>query len=498
MNKKMRSARNFKRPLFISSVLLVCIFSIITFLTHNKYKILELNSDTSGIISGDDFAKKTQNRSVQKKSLSSPQHRDTINSISTSRVISTDGQSDKFGDVNTSLPVSENTVDVKKESMVSEIIGILTHQTKRSNLSAEESAKKLSILLDNAFSLKDRREAAWILAKYGDAETLSTLKKIIADQTIAPDLKIAIIEGIGYSDDPQKKDVLLSVLTDQNENLVCAAIQGLAAIGDEDCVRVLSDIAISQNASINVASEAIIGLGEIPLPQAYQSLVDLYNRSTAQGESDSLNKIISAMGQRDIAETGQFFDQILSQAQGYPELRLVVAQALEGAQGDVSPFLINMLYDNDSEVRSAAAWTLASCQESGDIFEDVKLALANESDAEVRKRLYQAIGNQESIDIDAVAHFILNESDPEAKSAGYDLLANNIYYSENTDLKVLFDTVIVPELKETALSADKLNSRIGAIISLRRANTEQSYRALEEIATQSQDDRVAQATGIFE
>jgi HEAT repeat protein len=499
MNKNSRMTKAFQYPLFILSVILVCVSVVAVFLILNKYKSFESNQAKSGGILEAAHSDKTQSPMVQVNSPSPPQSTDTVNSISTQQALplSQDNLSDQSGEVNTSLSMKDRQTETKKEATVSEVLSMLTRQPKYSNLSAEESAKKLATLLDKGASLKECRKAAWILAKEGDTKTLSALKQILADPTSAPDLKTAIVEGIAYSADPQKKEVFLSALNDQSEAVARAAIKGLAVIGDEDCVSVLSDIAWSPDESSNIRSEAIMSLGKIPDPAAYKSLVDLYGESASQNNADSQEKIITALGQRDIAETGAFFDQILKGKEADPTLRVAVAESLEGAQGDVSPFLVNMLHDEDSEVRAAAAWTLATREEPGNVSQEIQALLGTEADPEVRMRLYQAMGNQENINIDAVAPAILNESDPEARSAGYDLLAKSIGSSENADLKGQFDKAIVPELKETALTADKLNSRLGAIISLRRANTEQSYRALEEIAAQSKDSRVVQATGIL-
>ena len=499
MNKNSRMTKAFQNPLFILSVILVCVSAVAVFLILNKYKSFESNQAKSGGILEAAHSDKTQSPMVQVNSPSPPQSTDTVNSISTQQALtlSQENRSDQSGEVNTPLSTKDQQAEAKKEAAVSEVLSMLTRQPKHSNLSAEESAKKLATLLDKGASLKECREAAWILAKYGDTETLYTLKQILADPTSASDLKTAIVEGIGYSADPKKKEVFLSALNDQSEAVVRAAIKGLAVIGDEDCVSVLSDIAWSPDESSSVVSEAVMSLGEIPHPAAYQALVDLYNDSAIQGNSDSQEEIITALGQRDISETDEFFNQILKEKQDDPALRLAVAQALEGTQGDVSPFLINMLHDEDREVRAAAAWTLAAREEPGNVSQEIQALLGTEADPEVRMRLYQAMGNQENINIDAVAPAILNESDTGARSAGYDLLAKNVGSSENADFKRQFDKAIVPELKETALTADKLNSRLGAIISLRRANTEQSYRALEEIAAQSKDSRVVQATGIL-
>ena len=67
------------------------------------------------------------------------------------------------------------------------------------------------------------------------------------------------------------------------------------------------------------------------------------------------------------------------------------------------------LNDEISEIRAATAWTLAYVDDPGDVADSLERWLAVEEDTEVRKRLYQALGNQESVDISAHAEVMLQE-----------------------------------------------------------------------------------------
>jgi HEAT repeat protein len=486
-----------KRHLVVASVTFLCvsiaaIFSIQKYRDNGSQDTRNKPSETSDAAPFE----KPSPLQVQAESSSSPLPASAANSVSRqqSLMITQDNRTDR-PEMKTPLSTDQKT-EADKDAAVSKVLGALIRQS--TNLSAEERAKKLALVLDRGALLKDRREAAWILAKGGDAETLSALRQILADPAAAPDLKAAIIEGLAYSNYPQKKEVFLSALAEKNEVVARAAIKGLSSIGDQESVDILSGIAGSPDEPGILVSEAIAGLGKISNPLAYQTLVDLYNESAGKdnSDSDSRQEIIAALGQRNISETGEFFDQILKGKDSNPELRVAVAQSLEETQGDVSPFLINMLHDENGEVRAAAAWTLAAREEPGNIAREAEAILQKEPDAKVRTRLYQALGNQENVDIGAVFPAISNESDPDARAAGYDLLAKNIGTLKNTDLKERFENAIVPELKQSALTADKLNSRLSAIITLRRANTEQSRRALEEIAAQSKDNRILEATGM--
>ena len=74
-------------------------------------------------------------------------------------------------------------------------------------------------------------------------------------------------------------------------------------------------------------------------------------------------------------------------------------------QQDSPPYL----NDEISEIRAETAWTLAYVDDPGDVADSLERRLAVEEDTEVRKRLHQALGNQESVDISAHAEVILQE-----------------------------------------------------------------------------------------
>ena len=82
-----------------------------------------------------------------------------------------------------------------------------------------------------------------------------------------------------------------------------------------------------------------------------------------------------------------------------------------------------MLHDKDSEVRAAAAWTLAAQEEPGNIAREAEAILQKEPDAKVRTRLYQALGNQENVDIGGRIPGDIEQVKPDARAAGYDLFA---------------------------------------------------------------------------
>jgi len=380
----------------------------------------------------------------------------------------------------------------RKKEVASKIMQVLTGQ---SNASDGISRKQLFDIMSNKESpIKDRRRAAWNLSKTCDEQELQRLKQMLQDQNFPGTLKATIVEALGYSADSGKKEVIVSALEDKDELVVCGAIKGLAVIGDEDSTKILADIPKNSGVSDRIKSEAINGLGRIERPDAYEALIAMYYDSKTNNNSDLQEEIISALGQRDISETGEFFLNVLKDDSADNSLRTAAVEAAGDSKGDKTGFLLNALYDKDSHVRAEAAWGMAMAEEPANVTNELQNILINEQDSEVRKRLYQALNNQETVDIDAVVPVISRESDIDTKIAGYDLLAKNIdNVIENENLMAWIDKTVLPDLKEAALKADKPNTRLSAVITLKKIRTEESFSVLEEIAAQSTDSKVVNA-----
>ncbi len=438
------------------------------------------------------------------KAVTNDQHEKPVGAIPTTQRSVDMKQSQSHDSLNPSSHIQPVQVDthekskapLPKDAIVKKILsalpGMISGKQSFEGLSGEEI---LAIVLDKTASLKARRQAALILAKDGNEIVLKELEKILFQEGCPGSLKATIAEGLGYSSNPQAKGLLITALNHEDDEVVCGAIRGLCAIGDKDAVFMIVDMMNSTDASAIVVAEAAAGLGKIDSPDAYIALIDAYKKAE-ELDGDFKEDIILALGNRDISETADFFKKILNNTTSDPSLRLAAIEAVEDAQGESGAFLLDYLNDPDGDIRAETAWGLASVDDPGDIAEVLQSQLAAEEEEEVRKRLYQALGNQEIIDIDAVAGFIFKEPDLDARLAGYDLLAQKLIFSETTQVSEQFKQQTIPELKNIALSGKNLNYKLSAVITLKRAGTLAAMSALEEIAVTSPDYRVVKATGI--
>ena len=172
------------------------------------------------------------------------------------------------------------------------------------------------------------------------------------------------------------------------------------------------------------------------------------------------------------------------------DLRVAAIESLWQAKGDPTAFLAGYISDPDAEVRASAAWAMSATDATGNAGPQLLASLQGEQDADVRRRLYQALGNQESFDTSTALALVQRETDPTARLAGMDLLAKTLHDNPTPELQTFFDQTAAPALKSAALTGEHGGERMAAVIALIRASTPSAMSALQDLAQQSTDPRV--------
>src|SRR5262249_32831860 len=152
-------------------------------------------------------------------------------------------------------------------------------------------------------------------------------------------------------------------------------------------------------------------------------------------------------------------------------------ETLGQASGEVAPFLLKYLGDSDPEVRAAAALALGTTESRVPANGQLLGMLQQETDPEVRQRLYQALRNQGEYDIRAIQALAQSEHEPAARLASLDLLAAACRQAPSTEALSFFDQTAVPELKDSAINGPELHLRLASVMALRRAQTPESLKA---------------------
>jgi HEAT repeat protein len=354
---------------------------------------------------------------------------------------------------------------------------------------SKKSVQELGGLLqDSRLSSDERRGIVAALVENGSTEAIAILKNALA--TGSEELRTVIAEALGTCSNSDCKQALLGLLSDQSESVVRAAIRGLAKQDTPEGFEALTRTLLDDQRSLDVRVEAASGLGTSKQPRAVEALGQAV---TLVNDSDVASEILRALGTRDFSETKDFFLNYLRSPNVDPELRTTAVEALAQAEGNPTEFLSSMLMDGDSDVRAAAAWTMSATDAKGNAGSALIARLQTENDPDVRLRLYQALRNQENVDVPTILNQLQQEQDLGARIAGLDFLAKTVRDKPTTESQSFFDQRGVPALKDAALNGDTTGTRLAAVLALARAGTATSVSTLEEIAQQATDPRVKDA-----
>ena len=358
-------------------------------------------------------------------------------------------------------------------------------------LSPAEVAALMRTLLDEAAPLQQRREAASALARSGSLTALGALDRVLKTPGTPASLRAAIAEALGQSGDPLARQIIGGLLSDPDEAVVRGAIRGLAAQGNAADIPVLLSIMNAQDRSVAIRGEAAEALGAIPGNEAYRALLAAFD-DPATAAAGILDRVLAGVGRRDIAETRDFFLELITAAETTASTRAAAVRALYRASGDSGAFLSELLRESAPEIRAQVAWALAAAA-PGEQAGVVLQVLEAEVDAGTRTQLYRALLNQRNLDLDRATEVVLADPDPTARLAGYGLLAYSIATCRSAAAVQTFNQVVVGDLEAIALGTDSLESRLAAVAYLRRAGTAASTAALSRISASAAEPRVAEA-----
>jgi HEAT repeat protein len=350
------------------------------------------------------------------------------------------------------------------------------------------TAKLIAELLDATRPLKARREQARALARLGTAQAMTALRAALQDGP--PYLKAGIGESLGESPSPEAMAMLLDLVHDTDQTAARGAIRGLAIRGDADSTDALGKVLFDDSTPESVRSEAALALGEVQQPAA---LATLTQAATQWPDGPLAESAIEGLGKRPFSETEQFFRNYLETPGLSAEAKIAALEALANSSAEAAPFLLNLASDPEPEVRAAAAWSLIGTGGDTDLSASLITLLRQESDSTVRGRLYQALGNQDALDVSAVLPLAQKETDPEARLEALALLATTCHWAPSADSLAYFNQTAVPELTQTALSDPSSQNRLAAATALVRGGTPESTAALTQISQQATDPRVVEA-----
>jgi hypothetical protein len=341
------------------------------------------------------------------------------------------------------------------------------------------------ILKDAAQPVKARIKAARALIANGSNEAIAVVKEVLWSGPA--ELRAAIGESRGSCSNPESYSLMLTLLADKDQTVAMGAVRGLARQGSREAMDVLHQTIYNTTVPLNVRCEAALGLGAMRQP----GIADLLAHAAATITDEAIvTQVLNALGSRPIAESRSLIENFLKSPTVSSDLKVAAIEALGNAKGDAGSFLMSFAQNPDANLRAAAAWALSNTDELGAVGDQLMMWLQSETDPMVRLRLYQALGNQQNFNVPMIEELIRNESNPSARTAGFDLIAKILRDSPSADLTAYFDRTAVPELQNTALTAASSSDRMAAVIALKRAGTPAALSALQILAQQATDSRI--------
>jgi len=267
------------------------------------------------------------------------------------------------------------------------------------------------------------------------------------------------------------------------------AVLGLRRRADDASADVLGQVLFDAGRSQSVRAAAALALADFNQDAALQTLI---RAGTEIQDGTLMQNILTALGKRPFEQTQAFFRNYLETPNLSSELKVSALEALASNEGQPAPLLLKYAADPDSEVRDAALWALSTAETQTSFGPQLQDLLAQEKDASVRARLYEALGNQQSYDVASVLAQVQKETEPDTRLAGLELLSKSCGTAASPDLLNYFNQTAVPELKNIALSGEDSQDRVNAVTTLGQAGTVEALAALQEIAGHSGDARVVQ------
>lgn len=261
------------------------------------------------------------------------------------------------------------------------------------------------------------------------------------------------------------------------------AVRALAVIGGEANAESLSAMITNVALPKPLRLEATLAMGIVGSPRARDALVNAFR---VFPEPEDHEQILGALGQFPFVQIEATWKQILGDPNTPAEVRVAAVDALAGSSPDALPFLKTMAAsDRDPEVREMSAWAisaLAADTENESLGPDLARMATTEPEADVRRRLYEALPAQVNNPSESLLPLIQSETDYAARVAGFTALADSVKRGAASSLSSKFDAEIVPELTEIAVSNQTLDVRTRAVFALRRANTPASRQALQTLS----------------
>jgi len=383
----------------------------------------------------------------------------------------------------TATPPNASRMTIAEKAAMSVIGGLRTPEKGR-------SAKPLYPPNGGANVSPREKALLAILEKGNDAEAFKALRALAALGGATNRQRLtAIMKDNSWSDE-LRTEAARALLEAGNAAEALLAVRALAVIGGDANTDTLNTMIKNADLPQALRLEAALGLGIVGTPQAGDALIGAFGMFP---EPEVQEQLLGALGHFPFQQIKSKWEEVLNDPKTPPELRVAAVDALSNSSGDALPYLSNLAgSDRDPDVREMSAWAISAHDSEGLLGQDLARMASVEPEADVRRRLYEALLVQANNPSENLLPVIQNETDIAARVAGFNALGDAVKRGASSAITTEFDTKITPELTAIAVSQATLNIRMRAVFALRRADTVAAREALQVIS-QTPNPKIASA-----
>ncbi len=273
---------------------------------------------------------------------------------------------------------------------------------------------------------------------------------------------------------------LQGLLNDPDWQIRAAVLRALGATGTAEAQGILKQT-IRPDAVLEDAAQATLTLGEMGDPTITAWLREKWQ---SVPEGDLKRCLLDTLASRPYAQTADFFPTLLKSSSLDSEAKALVLSNLGFHQEAPLSLLTPFLGSKDEALRGGAYDALA-CRPEARLGSQLISLSAQENDASLRRKAYEAAGHQLDTTPLEMAAVVAGESDPAARLRAERAWGMTVGRTDNQEDRRRFDTEAVPRLVDEALKNSDPGEQRAALQALAMARTSESKVALQRIASES-------------
>ena len=306
------------------------------------------------------------------------------------------------------------------------------------------------------------------------------IQKLAGGQGLALGKYFEEFARFGHQHGASAVPYLQALLNDPDWQIRAAVLRALGATESLEAQAILKGI-IRSDAVLEDAAQATMALGEMQDPTITAWLREKWQ---SVPEGDLKRCLLDTLASRPFAQTADFFPTLLQDSSLDSEAKASVLSNLGFHQEAPLSLLTPFLGSKDEALRGGAYDALA-CRPEARLGSQLISLSAQENDASLRRKAYEAAGHQLDITPAQMAAVVANEPDPAARLRAERAWGMTVGRTDNQEDRRRFDTEAVPRLVDEALKNSDPGEQRAALQALAMARTGESKLALERIASES-------------